>query len=462
MNEKIKIVARRSDGFGQRLYALLNAMYLSDKLDLKFGFTWSERFIEDEFHAISKAEDFFNKEFLDNHLMREDEVLDYKNIVGTDLCKNDILEPINKGTLVGWAASNSHLRNTFREDLLPDSSLSLWDVFCKIGFSERIQAAIHYAQELTLPDDLIAVHIRHGDVVFGDYRNYGLYVKKVIPISVAKLLLKKFSAEGRNVILFCSDPALSQNIMASFLTFKNVLKVEDFHSDAFSARDEKAIIDMVMMSRCKDIVAGASGFAIQASLINGISLIDPLKILDRSEIALFTDKDIEENTHIYHPFSKAISFWYLWSFTKKTVPFETSQNWLDIAQQNDPSNLLYPIKRAVALISNRKFSDASNELRKIIEADVHLCSLKQSPLFKQLSFRVGTGFVLKADFKHIKLLASRGCPYALYVYGIIMFLQKSYSEAEDYGKLALLIKPVNFYFTELVKTCMLDRLDLKG
>lgn len=41
-NSKPLIIAGRDDGFGERMRALLNALYISKKFGFKFGFVWRD------------------------------------------------------------------------------------------------------------------------------------------------------------------------------------------------------------------------------------------------------------------------------------------------------------------------------------------------------------------------------------------------------------------------------------
>jgi hypothetical protein len=67
MGKKI-FLAQRTDGFGERLRAILNAMAFSDYYGLDFKFNYKER--EGglrEFHSVGSLDSIFSKIFIDTY-----------------------------------------------------------------------------------------------------------------------------------------------------------------------------------------------------------------------------------------------------------------------------------------------------------------------------------------------------------------------------------------------------------
>ncbi|WLQ73845.1 hypothetical protein P3304_07145 [Campylobacter jejuni] len=80
--KKIKklILAARDDGFGERMCCLLNAMYISKKTSLKFGFTWKNK-------TDSLVKSYTNQ---NNYLVCNDQI-DVQEIFHVTLSKNTIM-----------------------------------------------------------------------------------------------------------------------------------------------------------------------------------------------------------------------------------------------------------------------------------------------------------------------------------------------------------------------------------
>ena len=93
------IVAARSDGFGERMCALLNAMYLSEILNMDFRFKWRE-------NANSVVHDFTQK----NTYLAANETSDIKDFFNNDFIKSYHIDSVDMSELCSiWELKNKSI-----------------------------------------------------------------------------------------------------------------------------------------------------------------------------------------------------------------------------------------------------------------------------------------------------------------------------------------------------------------
>src|SRR5690606_6057098 len=95
------------------------------------------------------------------------------------------------------------LQTSLAPELAPDREYGLPDIFDEMAFSDQMSAAIRAAREVPLPPRTAAVHIRSGDIVYGNYRFHGQrFTSKAVPIPLAKMAIEKLKSDGYDVLLF--------------------------------------------------------------------------------------------------------------------------------------------------------------------------------------------------------------------------------------------------------------------
>ena len=95
------------------------------------------------------------------------------------------------------------LQTILAPDLAPNGEFGLPDIFDQIAFSDKMVATIKVDREVHLPPKSAAIHIRSGDIVYGNYRLHGRrFTGKAVPIPLAKMAIEKLISDNYSILLF--------------------------------------------------------------------------------------------------------------------------------------------------------------------------------------------------------------------------------------------------------------------
>ena len=286
------VVAARNDGLGSRLMAMLNGLYFADKLGFNFAFVWEEKATEWQAkqqkpcdaevlgRSIETKNDIFSREFIDKYSANGLVPIGggvHLN-ASRSLSLDELRNPANFEKIWGFYAP-ANLKNVFPECL----SKKLKKCWNKIDFNKNIENLLIYAaSEAKKLGNFFAVHIRTGDIVFGDSRMYNEQnATKAFPVGLADKVIKKFKAEGRNIIVFSDEISV-----ARFLKNKHQIEtVEDFFPERFLNSTEKALFEMRFMSFASTIIAsGISYFSLMARTLGD-------EIIFKSIYTVYSEKE---------------------------------------------------------------------------------------------------------------------------------------------------------------------------
>lgn len=267
-------IANRTDGLGERLRALLNAMILAKKMESSFLFSWSTMTEnlwstmnqkDAMFHATSEKNLIFNNDFQEKYLLDITEINKMK------------LLPLNN---IPWTTANElknyngisvQQNNIARELPYPYADFdsgSYQEAFNEIGFSEDLLAAKKHAESISVSPKTIAIHIRAGDLVFGSFRDEPIWYGKVVPLYLLDYIIERLISDSFEIIVFGQDDGLCK-----YLAYKyNILYSKDLLEKSYNM-SQTAIFDIVLMSKCNYIIAGASGFATLATWLGGSKIV---------------------------------------------------------------------------------------------------------------------------------------------------------------------------------------------
>lgn len=446
MHSNIRIVARRGDGLGQRLYAILNAIYLSHLTGLEWGFVWSERFVGDPDHAISPASDFFDEVFIERHMVPNSFGQNFVYPSGQLFDREALLAPIRDGRINGWIAGNVHLSNILVSDSLPNSEFSLKTAMSLIGFSERIRKCIAFAESVNIPDNTTAIHMRAGDVVYGYYRKWGRFVKKCIPVPLSRKLARDLIEGGQHVAIFGQSKAALEE-SGSNQAIIDIASICDGH---FYDNDEKAIIDIILMSRCARIVAGNSGFPIQASRVGGIPLVGIQEFFKPAAAVNIIEADLVGGV-AYPSLEMALCYWYMWCVARKYVAPERACGWLESAAKLDPENPIYPYSLANFYFDRKNYDEGDKALARSIDIEVQDASA--DPKLWDL---VASGH-FDGDLKRVTKAADFALPHAMFLRALFMEKASDYTAACEDILYALAISPGHPAFTVALQRILRKR-----
>lgn len=406
------IVALRTDGLGERLNAMVNGMYIASRLDYGFGFvwessgSWQKLGVATSLHAVSPMRDFFSEEFIDEYSLPSDFKLNgLLDIEGREVGESHLESKLSDNSFNGWIAPRLDLRQVLDKHISPDPG-QLGAAFREISFSDRIEKVIAQARSSNIPSNCVALHLRSGDIFYGPYRKLVNYTYKGLTLPIAKALIDKMQADGKAVLLFGQDSSVLDYLRKD----KGCLVQEDFSMNRHLAADEQAMFDIVLMSRCEAIIAGSSGFAKLASWIGNRQLISPHKIFTPTQQTEISISDLKLHASSYHPLQTAFAYWYAYYCGRQEKSFDQADWLLSKAQDFDPDNQLYPIKRAAVLIAGSRRSEAETVLANMIQDE---CTQSDDlpPCFGVLLAKTTGKYNLEEDFELIHKAASPKHPH---------------------------------------------------
>ena len=278
--DKAVFVAQRADGLGERLRALLNSMVLAKIFDGHFIFAWPLSFSQDQFHAIEKPEDIFSSDFIESHLVTRD-MLNKCNIKEINDLEKAIAHEHDGSIKIGINVSQISLEKQIKNRNLKPKNLGLEYklAFEKIKFNESVTKAINLARTVKLKNKVLGIHLRTGDIVYGEIRNMDRWGGKVVPFYVVDKLITCYLGLGYNVILFSQDNESCKYFVDKYGVLLSSNLIPEEYDNI-----QRAIFDIILMSRCREIVGGSSGFSIVASWIGNSEILSYKNILTEKEI----------------------------------------------------------------------------------------------------------------------------------------------------------------------------------
>jgi hypothetical protein len=280
--ERPLVVARRWDGLGGRLNALLNAWSVAAPLDADFRFCWRRN--ED---GSGGAEEIFSAAFLAAHLAEEDEFDEREPLPDpTEL-------PLARARAASWQAEG-------------DSFVDIAEYISILGFRDerheaagrRFRAAVAEIDWHPTLADVIrtvaagfpmgaysAIHVRAGDIVEGDWRQF-LPAEKYTPRAFVEHAIRQALAEGHGGVLIVSDNRAYIEILKS--RFDRIVTPADLLPGyARLTRQQQAFADIWLLSGAKRILGPtSSAFSRLAGNLSGSPVLGVHDMLAHEEARL--------------------------------------------------------------------------------------------------------------------------------------------------------------------------------
>ncbi|EAH6700295.1 hypothetical protein EJE25_08350, partial [Campylobacter jejuni] len=385
MDKKI-IVANRFDGLGERLIALLNAVYLSNSCQAEFKFIWNAM---DEtnpdiagdhiiFPSVPQKEYFFDQEFINKYFFIDyrEEYFDHvlwwsknKNIKEVIRELFDTKSIVQCNLAIPIASYFKDIKNTeYRKEIK-----GIWN---NIVFSKEIKEAIQYADKISRElNEYSVLHIRGGDIV---YRNDLLYLLTSIALPV-HLAIEVIKTHKKKIIVMGNDIKLNHSLKDRFNKPNcTVLTSEDFLFEKKFTPAQKAIFDIIVMSKSQKIYfSGHSGFSNLAYLIG---YCKPVYIYD-----FYSTKEkydiISKNMDLYqfNHYHQSFSCMYLYIYGKElNLPLNVQLENVKLAMQLRTDAFIYKVLFVDILLQDKRYN----------EAEAYLLELKDNIMvyFKDLLY----------------------------------------------------------------------------
>ncbi|MDR0579280.1 MAG: discoidin domain-containing protein [Campylobacteraceae bacterium] len=374
-HHQLTFIAMRSDGFGERLKAILNAMVLSENFDGRFLFHWFGM-SDNKHHAIVEVDEIFSENFINKFHIDRTKLNKMKLIDLMDIAKSStwiVSEYIKEhDAIIVQQNISAQLLKDARVDI--DFANRYKEVFNEIELSESLEYVKTYANSIQLREHPVAIHLRAGDIIYGIHRIMGDYTRKVVSFSIAEKLIRDLLQQGYSPVLFGQDEKLLEYFKDKF----GVMLSCELSNQSFSIT-QQAFFDIVLMSRCEQIFAGTSGFATVASWIGGCQLIDPFRKFTKEEsleiidLAFKTQKFDDRISSL----QKAFACWsYFYIYGEKCATNKKLWKFLNLAIKYDSENDFYYLILACSFYNGKRIEDAEKILyERFLIADKQIYSI---------------------------------------------------------------------------------------
>lgn len=384
-------LASRDDGIGERLRAILNAMYLAKKTEGGFGFVWEfYRNYKQEINGVCVAnisiapkEEIFAKSFIDKYCLNGIFKSDNRKVLGIthkDISK--IAQPPYEEDW-GWHATQLRLDQVFHNIDTKKYRKDIKNLWNTIEFVPLIEDIFAFAD--TMSSDLIdfdALHLRIGDCIYKSNSctlSAGVF-DRVITAEVAIEIIDKTLKNNRQIILFSDDfqttKVLKYEAASKFgWDSSRILIVDDLIANNSILKNNltfRALFEIYLMSKSKNIYYGKiSGFGNLAVLIGNakeIPVYVDYSIKKRYDITQYYYKDILELG--FHPYFKAFSSFQnyrLTSLNLKNISINKLETLIQKAILYHQNNYYYNILLIDIYIKCREFKKAQDLLKELLE-----------------------------------------------------------------------------------------------
>ncbi|MCW1322646.1 discoidin domain-containing protein [Campylobacter jejuni] len=438
--------------FGDRFIAMLNAIYLSQLVNMKFGFVWKELKVITERNSDNELFDanidgeltqIFTKDYIDKYFYNENIGLfpSWKECLFRQINIDCIDKKQNFTTLWGYYIVHQNLLFNINE--IPENFTknfpSIWKT---IDFNQNIRGIFKLAQKTAEQLGLFfAIHVRAGDLIYVDHnRNLGVYNFKGMPIEIILDIIINNLNKQCNIVLFGQDMEELKEIK-EYLCSNYKLDFKIFYSDELipnnlNTSTQRVFYELELMSYAQEIYSGDSGFARIASLIkngrepkkwfniekqynsediallsvglNGLSLQE-WDIFFKQENAYFIIKKYNNLMENIKPLRMAFSLFFLYFFSRQIEP-SRSLYYLEKLLILDSDNILYNMAYIECLIHKKEFQEVEKKIEYFINKDEKyffdlLLSFKESLVniyFKNIFLEIK-----EIDYPYINYLIAR-------------------------------------------------------
>ncbi|MFG5150624.1 hypothetical protein O8I39_06510, partial [Campylobacter lari] len=319
------VVSNRTDGFGARIQAILNGLFVSKKTNSKFYFTWkifknqqTNKKILLPFENLETHENIFSDVFLHSHYIEDNYYDDFINLSKINISQILSKTQYDSNILVNTPGDmRLFIENKYINEY-KESCIATWREF--FSFDKKKVITIARKEALRI-GNFIAIHIRAGDIIHNDGNPHLNFHKATNIALVDKIILMK---ENINIVLFGDDLDILSFFKNKFNS-KNIIIAPDFHIYYKLTQVSQIIFDIELMSCANEIYAsGKSCFSNLASLLSCNQIFfDIYSIYSKTDMINIILNFLRDN-HIPNNHRAFMNF-YLYVLNNKT---EDAKNYL--------------------------------------------------------------------------------------------------------------------------------------
>ena len=447
-------LAARTDGLGERLRAMINAMILAEHFGVAFKFQWQERGPNaQQHHAIVSPKLTFNRGFLSRHFVADIAPEDYPPLTGRHqppaAVRTLLASPIK-----GLTVSQEPIHRLVDLSKLRNLRGQYGQAFRRIKFTPKVSAAIAAARTALLPDNCVAIHLRAGDIIYGSFRFASAATTKAVCYPVVKRLIADLIAEGKYPLIFGQDKIVCRMLADRF----QLRLAADIlpHDDILSA----AVSEIVLMSRCQEIHAGSSGFSILASQIGNRPLKAPTANWTPEQIVhcIIADDEIDDPSSTLPDLQRAFAFYMIAHAGIGIVANTVVIRALARALHYDKGNPFYALNKASLEAIEGDTDSTEATLKAIVDGEGPAAVFGQTALHQAIrravvKRKVTERMAVPACLHILARLATAERPYISYITALAAFLAGETAEATRVAAQAAVCDPENPQFRYLLELC---------
>lgn len=435
-------IAQRGDGMGERLNAILSALCCSEAFGTRFKFHWrTNHFTEDSTHSLPPVHDMFDSEFILKY--HSDKLVNGVVLAGKELMEGDFIQLVQRNSIV--ITNQIHgLRSMTANSTLAYLNFDAPKAFRAIRFSENITDAIGQARKVNIPKSASCFHLRAGDVIYGAFRKIFYYGTKAIPLPIVKHLILLERAQGTPVYVFGQDPFSIPYLHETC----NIKLVPNF-DDNMENNVQKAMYELILLSRFTKIIGGTSGFARLAAVIGKAKLCAATSLLSPRKQYEICMRDLAVNEKIYPKLQTAYSYFHAYYCIRDEVNVKEKIYCVKKAIQFDPDNEMFKLILTALYIEINDIVKARELLEHILYNAENITAV--IAVIEAFSAKSIQGFHMASFFKYFRE-AIDAIPESALLLWKIAVIDKDQQLAEHYREIIYANAPKLIPIFEAVNT----------
>ncbi|EIA3689548.1 hypothetical protein K7F10_001744 [Campylobacter jejuni] len=413
-------------GWGDRMIALLNAMYLSKKLNGHFGFTWTNLKISNSDVCeinVCEENELFDDEFIEQHSYSDvyespikSDFLSDKWIDNIFIAKDFIEDYLKKPFQYDWGYCTNHLMlNVYIKNIKADYCKNFPVLWSEIQFSkeaneifDKVEVVWEKINNFSKNKGFIAIHARSGDSIYNSslnlYNHTGhVYVwHKALPVEILMELIEIYSAN--NILLFGEDIKVLKSLCLFYKNL-NIFIANDYIPNDYRNSWKEEMFDLVLMSKIDKIIGGYSGFSRLASLIgNGKESTAWIDIFDEKQRQQIFFKHFGKLD--IHIMQQAYSLGYMY-FGEMRISknFKYAKELVKKAIQLDPDKEIHNISLIYCHLMLKEYDEADRHIEYILHLrrDKFLYRISHCIIINELKYSV-LNDLKSLDYPYISFL----------------------------------------------------------
>lgn len=359
------LIANRSDGLGERLNSIFNALLLSEITKHPFFFAWPVSYVQsDAHHAVESVEEIFSQEFIAEFFISPPPITGIKDLKiqrGTiSEIRDQVIQQLDRGSVFVPQISIFPLIDCQEQEKKELARIAS----SKMMFSKKIASVREYARTAASTENAIAIHIRAGDIVYGRFSENPSFLSKTICAPLAAGLARRMHSEGKSIYLFGQEQTT-----ASLLINEGVVQSWGLEGGRILDKLEVAFLDIFLMNQCKSIVAGSSGFARIAAQMKGMKPNSYRSLVTDQEAVSITLEELASNSEFFSSEQRGYSYFFCSEVAGKSNFASDAEicRMIEKAVRENPGNSMYRLIHILRLLAAKKIEEADRYAKELLD-----------------------------------------------------------------------------------------------